>query len=263
MGGVVSEVISEVPQIVTVSALPETQRIENMRINSRKVDARLVDNMPAHDRTAVLCCSGPSLAGTWAVARDEDGDIFTVSNAHDFMIERGIIPLAHMDCDPRPHKAAMVTPNELVCYWIASCIDPNYLDKLAGHHVALWHLHNGPEVQTALFDEIEPNGWLLIGGGSIGLRAVSLLYSQGYRKFSIHGMDCSHDDGAHHAAPHTGKNAQPTIRVRCGGKWFHTTSSLVDYARQFLDDLRLWPGASFKMHGNGMLQEMCKRENHQ
>ena len=248
--------IKEVPTINSVSARPEDERIENMRINSKMVDQRLCDNIPPHDRTAILYCSGPSLKATWSL--DEDGDRLTVSNAHDFMISKGVYPLAHMDCDPRPHKHEMVTPNGLVQYWLASCCHPQYIEKLNGFDVALWHLHNGPETQDALFNEIEPDGWLLVGGGSIGLRAISLLYSQGYRNFSIHGMDCSYLNGEHHASFHTGKNDSQVIKVRCGERWFEASLSMIDYARQFLDDLRLWEGSTFKMQGDGLLQEMCK-----
>jgi hypothetical protein len=31
---------------------------------------------------------------------------------------------------------------------------------------------------------------------------------------------------------------------------------MVDYARQFLDDLRLWHGATFRVHGDGLLAHM-------
>ena len=250
-----------VPDIVTISALPESERIANMRANSRRIAKRLAEGVPAHDRKAVLCCSGPSLGDTWpAVANDWllGSDIFTVSNAHDFLIGKGVTPAVHMDCDPRPHKCAMVTPIRACKYWIASCVDPSYIDHINGHDVTLWHLHNGPETQAAFFaDEIfEPGEWLVIGGGSIGLRAISVLYSQGYRTIAIHGMDCSYGDQSH-VAPHTGKTRE-ALNIRCGDRWFRTNLSLVDYARQFNDDMRLWPNAKILLHGDGLLQHMNK-----
>ncbi len=255
--------IRELPAITTISAMAESERIEHMRVNSRSVKGRLQDNLPAHDRTAILVCYGPSLKQSWRTLPSEQGDMFTVSGAHKFLFGKGIFPFAHIDCDPRLHKAEqMGNPTYGVKYWMASCVHPYYIEKLRDHDVALWHLHNGPETQDALFNEIEPDGWLLVGGGSVGLRAVSLLYSQGYRKFSVHGMDCSHADGERFAGQHLGKNAQPVIRVRCGERWFDSNLSLIDYARQFLDDLRLWEGASFAFHGDGLLQHMIK-EAHQ
>lgn len=244
--------LAELPPIQTISALPEDERIAHMRANSLNVTKRFQENVPAHDRTAALCCPGPSLSMTWPQI---NGDVFTVSNAHDFLIGKGVVPFAHMDCDPRPHKHLMVMPHPEVQYWIASCIHPNYIDMLDGFDVTLWHLHNGPETEKAFFEgeEFAPGEWLLVGGGSIGLRAVCLLYSQGYRNFEIHGMDCS----GGYVAPHTGKK-RDEITVRCGNVSFRSNLSLIDYARQFLDDMRLWEGATFKMHGNGLLQAMCK-----
>lgn len=251
--------IKELPAIETVSAMEEVERIEHMRLNSKRISARLRDDIPPHGRTAILVCGGPSLNMTCGGIPYENGDIFTVSIAHRLMIERGIVPHAHIDCDPREHKARQIgRPHPSVHYWLASCIHPEYLDKLSDNIVTLWHLHNGPETADALFNEIEPDGWLCIGGGSVGLRAISLLYSQGYRSFSVHGMDCSHAGSERYAGEHLGKNAQPVLRVRCGDRWFDSNLSLVDYARQFCDDLRLWEGASFKMHGEGLLQHMIK-----
>ena len=251
--------LAQIKEIVTISALPEEKRIHNMRVNSALVEKRLVENVPAHDRRAVLCCSGPSLGKTWPIAANEwleDSDLFTVSNAHDFLIGKGVTPTVHMDCDPRPHKYAMVTPNNHVKYWLGSCVDPGYILHLAGHDVTLWHLHNGPETQAAFFadDVFKPGEWLVIGGGSIGLRAICVLYSQGYRKISIHGLDCSHGDESH-VAPHTGK-VRDVINVRCGDRWFKSNFGLVDYARQFNDDMRLWPDAKITLHGDGLLQHM-------
>jgi hypothetical protein len=251
--------IRELAPIVTISAMAESDRIEHMRVNSKAIKARLQDNIPPHDRTAILVCYGPSLKQTYRTIPAEQGDIFTVSGAHKFLFEKGIFPFAHIDCDPRPHKTEqMGFPVRGVKYWMASCVHPSYIEKLRDQDVALWHLHNGPETQDALFNEIEPDGWLLLGGGSVGLRAVSLLYSQGYRKFSVHGMDCSHADGERFAGQHLGKNAQPVQKVRCGERWFDSNLSLIDYARQFLDDLRLWPSAEFSFHGDGLLQHMIK-----
>ncbi len=66
-------------------------------------------------------------------------------------------------------------------------------------------------------------------------------------------MDCS----GGYVAAHTGKK-RDEISIRCGDTWFRSNLSLIDYARQFLDDMRLWQGATFKMHGNGLLQAMCR-----
>lgn len=247
-----------VPAIQSIPAWSESARFENVKSNCRKISGRLQDGLPAHKRTAVLVCYGPSLKDTWHVARDTKGDVFTVSAAHGFMIDHGVIPYAQIDCDPRPHKAAQFgTPHHGVKYWLGSCVHPDYLDRLVTHHIQLWHLHNGEEAANNIWS-IEPEAWLCVGGGSVGLRSISLLYTQGYRHFEIHGMDCSNaQTGEMYAGKHLGKD-RATLNVRCGDKWFVSTLSMIDYARQFLDDLRLWPGATFRVHGNGLLAHMVQ-----
>ena len=251
--------VPELPAIRSFAAWDENTRFEHVKINCRRVKNRLRDQIPAHDRTAIIACYGPSLKDTWQVAAATKGDIFTVSAAHGFMLERDVVPYAQIDCDPRPHKALQFgTPFLPVRYWLGSCIHPDYIDRLANHYVSLWHLHNGPESADNIWS-LEPDAWLCVGGGSVGLRSISLLYSQGYRHFEIHGMDCALGGGELYAGLHLGKQHRTTIRVRCGDRWFESTISMIDYARQFLDDLRLWDGATFRVHGPGLLAHMINQ----
>ena len=57
-----------------------------------------------HKRPASIVCYGPSLIDTWEdikLEKEAGNFIVTVSGAHDFLIERGIIPDVHIECDPR------------------------------------------------------------------------------------------------------------------------------------------------------------------
>jgi len=58
-----------------------------------------------NDKWASIVCYGPSLADTWKVIKRP---IVTVSGAHDYLVDRGIVPDFHVDCDPRAHKARML-----------------------------------------------------------------------------------------------------------------------------------------------------------
>lgn len=257
------EPLFEIGAIETVSAMSDAERNANVVINCEKVKARLQDNQPAHKRKAHLVCYGPSLNETWPVikaAYEAHQDIITVSGAHKFLIERGIIPTIHIDCDPRARKALQFgEPHGEVKYWMGSCVDPSYIEILKGHDVSLWHNHNGYESEF-IWDH-EPNSWMLIGGGSVGLRAISLLYSQGYRDFEIHGMDCSfRDEEFRHAGDHMAPKPKNIMRVKCKDRWFVSSASFIDYARQFVDDLRLWPNATFRLHGDGLLQYMQRSD---
>lgn len=247
-----------ITRIRSTTAVTNDERNENVRQNCARIDARLPIKIHPHDNIAHLACFGPTLDDTWpelALAKARGQRVFTVSGAHDFLIERNIIPLAHMDCDPRPHKAEMITPHSDVTYWLASCISPKYLDKLDGHDVLLWHSYNGKESEEAF--RIDPGHKMIIGGGSIGLRAMSVLYCRGYRTFEIHGMDCSFKNDEHHAGPHLGTNhtAAPVI---CGNRTFQANAVMLLYARYFHKQLQMMPDAKINLHGDGLLQHMMR-----
>lgn len=255
-----ADLLLPVTKIRSTSAVTDVERNDNMVANSARIPNRLEIGIEPHDRTAHLVCFGPSLKQTWpeiAIARHMEGhDVFTVSGAHRFMIDRGIIPVAHLDCDPRPHKALQIgDPHPSVKYWLASCVSPSYLDRLEGHHVELWHSYNGEASRIAF--KIDPKQKMIVGGGSIGLRAMSVLYARGYRKFEIHGLDSSFAGGEHHASEHLGKHPEATP-VKCGDRWFDTSAVLILYARFFNKQLTMMPDAVINLHGDGLLQHMTK-----
>jgi hypothetical protein len=251
-------------RIHVTSAVTDTERHDNVIVNCQRVSKRLAvakGACPAHERLAVLACFGPSLRETWpaiAMAQVNGADIFTVSGSHQFLIDRGVIPVAHMDCDPREHKAFQFgEPDHRVKYWIGSCVHPTYIKRLEGHDVTLWHCYN-KEASREIF-KLDPGHEMVVGGGSIGLRALSVLYCQGYRRFEIHGMDsCSSSSGEHHAGFHYAK--YPGVaEIQCGDKWFLATAIHVAYARYFFKSQKMLKGATFAFHGNGLLAEMVKQ----
>jgi hypothetical protein len=250
--------ILQIGHITSISAMDDVRRNENVKRNCKRILKRVRDGVQPHNLTAHIVCFGPSLAASWPALVNKQ-DVYCVGAAHDFIISKGIVPYASIDCDPRARIVDQITPHESVRYWLASCVDPSYIQKLRGHHVELFHLHNGANSADYIWS-IEPDAWVLVGGGSVGLRLISLLYARGYRRFSIHGMDSSYAVNLEYAGPHVDQKPKPTIRVKPEGskRWFRSNPSLVDYARQFLDDLRLWEGSSFEFHGDGLLQEMVK-----
>ena len=58
-----------------------------------------------NDRWVSIVCYGPSLLDTWKTIKRP---MVTVSGAHDFLVDKGITPDWHIDCDPREHKAKML-----------------------------------------------------------------------------------------------------------------------------------------------------------
>jgi hypothetical protein len=219
-----------------------------------------------HDRVALVMCYGPSLQDTWenAVVEKEvikNADIVSVSGAHDFLIEKGLIPKYHIECDPREHKGGMIArKHPKVQYLMASVCHPNVVKKVAGENLTLWHMNEGEQSLQIL--DIEPNSLLIPGGGSVGLRAIPLLYVKGYRRFIIHGMDCSFRGDDTHAGRHTGKKVD-RIEIRCAdGKKFITAPVLITYKRSFAELVQPHVGDADKieiiLRGDGLLQHWLR-----
>lgn len=256
-GEAVPPPLFRVGHIRTIPAASEQERNANLVLNSARVPER-VPEREAHERVAVLCCYGPSLRDTWPViAMDKfrGHDVFSVSGAHDFLVDHNVIPFGHLDCDPRERKAKLLNkPQADTEYWLASCVHPAYLDRLEGHKVSLWHAMNTSK--SLLWDRVGDDEWFVVGGGCIGLRALSVLHIAGYRKFQIHGFDCSFgEDGAEHAGDHNGV-LNNKMRVRIKDRWFDTSAGLISYARQFEKICPMMPEATFEFHGQGLFQTM-------
>jgi hypothetical protein len=255
-------------------AVADEIRNEQMRTNVGLVSKRLKVRNPLepHNRVAIILCYGPSLEETWQTAilekqaldAEKGADLVSVSGAHDYLIARGVVPKYHIECDPRKHKGDMLTkPHRNTEYLMASCVHPDVIGKLVARKrkVRLWHLNNGDGSLAAAM-EADKNAVLIGGGGSVGLRAIPVLMAMGYRRFIVHGMDCSHRGDASHAGHHTGKKTD-RIEVRCHSchRHFITSPVLVTYQRNF-DDLRQYIGDPSKdptkieiiLRGDGLLQ---------
>lgn len=210
------------------------------------------------DRKINIACYGPSLALTF---RDIRGPVMSVSGAHDFLRSKGITSIWHVDCDPRPHKAEMVTPNADTKYLMATVCHPDFWAKLKGKRVNLWHCINGDDMETVKWvAEHNPQGLgSLIGGGStVGMRAMNVAAALGFRRFDVYGMDCSYEDKPH-AGPHGGKR-QEEVLVRVGNRQFKTTPQLLQAAREMEMFLQEYD-AEVTFHGDGLVQETARALN--
>ena len=208
------------------------------------------------DRKISIVCYGPSLNDTW---KDIKGPILTVSGAHDYLREKGVTPAWHVDCDPRIHKALMLKrPSINTLYLMASCCHPQFWKTLKGYNVKLWHLINGNDLVTPTWiREHHPEGLdCMMGGGStVGMRALEVACAMGFRRFDIHGMDCSFKE-RRHAGAHGG-NPQAEIIVKAGERAFKTTPQMYEAAREMEQFIRN-VDADVSFHGDGLMQETAR-----
>jgi hypothetical protein len=238
--------------VPTLPAIGPGEYMDNMQASVAHGFPMLKPAKRFKEATLTLACYGPSLIDTWTHVAHP---LMTVSGAHDFLISGGITPDYHVECDPREHKAKFVeNAKDGVEYLIASCCHHKMFENLKARNVTLWHGYG--------FDE--PNAWVkergeeLIGGGSTaGLRALEVAGKLGYRKFAIHGMDCSYAE-AKHAGAHPNETER-VIEIKVNGRSFKTSPQLYESAREFVElVLKLRADIQVTMYGDGLLQELLK-----
>ncbi len=205
------------------------------------------------DGPIAIICSGPSLRDTWEEIK-EFPIVLTCSGAHDFMIERGIIPRYHMETDPRAHKATF-TKNARgdVTYLIGSNCHPDVFANLKDCDVRIWHV-TGNELHNI------PRGhWMMTGGCNVGLRALVMARLLGYVDIHVWGMDCSSDaEEVFHANFHPNEPKKKGHRiVKVGEREFFSSDVFIECARQFFKETMLLSDARVTLHGDGLLQALA------
>lgn len=204
-----------------------------------------------------VVCSGPTLAATWREVK-KFPVILTCSGAHNFLIEKGIIPTYHAEADPRQHKCEFVkTPHKDVEYLIASCCHADLFRALVEYKLRIWHVL-GRGTERELPSVYPPGHHVVTGGSNVGLRCLVLARMLGHSIIHVFGMDCSSDKRAFHIGDHPNEPKSSGLQeVKLGDKTFVTTQVFLFYANQFFHEIEQLPDCQFFMHGDGLLQNLA------
>lgn len=190
---------------------------------------------------------GPSLKQTWEQLKDFDGPIWTVSKAHDFLLERGITPTYHTDIDFREHKAhfnKIVSPNTK--YVLSTQVHPKYTAMLPSSNLEMFAT-NVPGTEPS------PGYPVFDAQFDVGLQVAYLAYKQGFREQHWFGLDASYDDEGSHAGSHEGVKSMK-ILVEVGGRVYTSSQLLVRQALFCERMLCQFPFVNPTIHGDGMLR---------
>lgn len=248
------------PAFSAIPTLHDCETAENVTENVRSALSRgLPELRSCSPRPGVFSVvgGGPSLARTYHLL---EGRIAAGNGAHNYLIERGVIPYWAAVMDPTDLMVDLIDPHPEVMYFFASCVHPRLFDKFKNHpHVVLWHTSclAGDELERML---VERGGdWTITGGGStIGLRLINLGYALGFRDFHLHGMDSS-------VLP-TGSHAYPDSDGYLGAELIRGYLTCPVYASQvrefyrMLEKLKTLDPTTFKVFGEGLFQ-YCWREH--
>jgi hypothetical protein len=237
--------------ISRAAASPETIRANVLACLERGLP-ELVLCKP-HKLTMYVAAGGPSLKDTW-----NDLRLYTaaVNHAHDWLIERGVIPHACGLIDPSEVLAAQIKPHRNVTYFVASMCHPAVFDKLKEHKVVVWHASSPGADILSLLPE---SAFLIAGGSSMALRWRNLGYALGFRRFEFHGVDSSFETD-HHVYSH--EQDDDLDIVQWGG--FKSHPALICQASEFfrVHETFQRPGVdqtSVEVRGSGLLPTLWRK----
>lgn len=217
----------------------------------------VANNGEIKTESIAVVCSGPSLKDTWEQVK-MCNHVLTCSGAHDYLIEREIIPHYHMETDPRPHKAVFTrNPDKRTTYLIASSCHPDVFANLKGMDVRIWHVVPENELHRM------PRGhWMITGGCNVGLRALVMARLMGYVDVHVFGMDCCSDEKAiFHVNAHPNEpKAKGRRVVKVGDREFVTSGIFIECARQFFKETMLLSDTRVTLHGDGLLQALATQK---
>lgn len=238
-------------KIVSLRKAISAQDRDNILNNLKKVRGRLRASDAFKSEPIAIVGYGPSLKTTWELLKDYKV-IMTTSGAHNFLIERGVIPTYHVDCDPRAHKAKFTQePHVGVQYLIGSSAHPSIVDQLLNHDIRLWNFDVRPEVDLPPEEEQEATF------GDVGQQAIHIAAKLGYTKYRLFGFDYSFDEFGQHAGEHGNENPSQK-QVQCGNKVFTTNDEFIKTLLQFDLLVQENPDLDIQIHGDGLLSHFLE-----
>jgi hypothetical protein len=223
--------------------------------------------IPRHE-PLVIVGNGPSLRHEIhdIKKRQQQGaKLICVNGAHDWLIERDVIPWAAAFMDVDPLVADFVrSPRHDIVYFVASQCDPVVFDALDGCDVVVWHCWEGMGEESVVRREMDARGipWALIPGGpSVGLRCINLGAIMGWRELHVYALDCCFEGRRQHTNQQ-GSEYDKHLIVHVNGREFQTAVGLVRQARAFEGYVNEWndcfPGVDLWLHGGGLITAMMQ-----
>lgn len=160
---------------------------------------------PPHGEVACIVCGGASLDDT----EDElvrlwhgGAKIITVNGSYQWCLDRHIKPHAQVVVDARETSARFVQPDYPgVRYLLASQCHQATWDAVKGRPlVGVWHSLTKSDPGAEILDAYYLGNWCpVVGGTTVGTRAIGLARTLGFLRMHLFGMDACYLRGQGHA----------------------------------------------------------------
>jgi uncharacterized Rossmann fold enzyme len=228
--------------------------------NSRR-PLKWVYTVPEHDGHAVIVGGGPSIQdymGSIRWRKSLGQKVFALNNAAKHLHEAEIVPDYQVMIDARPGNVKYVGYAKK--YLLASQCHPLVFEAAPEEHTMLWHpvIEGVLDAQNPLPMGLVQQSHTLIGGGTtVGLSAMCLAYTMGYRKLHLYGYDSSHRGESGHAYPQPDNSSEVMCRVTSFGKVYHSTLTMAKQAELFptVANNLIERGCIITMDGDGLLPD--------
>ena len=227
-----------------------------------------------NDGYFVIVGSGPSVTSFLdeiKAERTKGRPICAVKGTHDWLIDNGLEPDLFLTLEPRARP--LKHTSKRTTYLIASRCPPELFDQLKDKEVIIWHAAASkpsdalvPDKDELTWDELDLTdecqpwkGRFGVGGGTTsGLRAITIGFLLGFRKFILYGFDSCLDKDRH-TKRFTGENIGESklIDVIVGGKRFWCNGSMAQQAMEFQEMYKM-PNISIEAKGDGLIAAIIK-----
>ena len=242
--------------IVPVAVVPNTSTDvgdAQIRANGR-LRLPWLESIPAHDGVAVICGGGPSLADSVEEIRGQGGTIFGLNGAAIFLAERRIPVDYQIIIDAREATSGLVAA-EARHRLYSSQVHPS----TARHADCLFHLANVGIEDLLPPERVAEGGYALVGGGvSVGITALTVAYTLGFRKLRLYGYDSSNRGEARHAYAQPLNDDMPEMAVEWGDKVYRCSMPMKLQADAFFRyaEALQEAGCEIDVRGEGLLPAM-------
>lgn len=174
------------------------------------------------------------------------GSVMAINGAHDWLIDRGVVPDFAFMLDPQPHLAELFRPHPGIKYLVATVCDPETFAALDGYDVTVFHAPQGEEVNEPLS---------IPGGPTAMARSPLMAATLGYRDVTLYGADSCYF-GATHIYSNT-PDRDP-MQVRCDGKVWDTCLGLVAQAEYLAELIPAMGCVPTRLAGEHLAQSMLR-----
>lgn len=232
-----------------------TDTVRQNILHASQRDLEWLALLPETDQECLIVAGGPSLTADIEKVRKRHkagAYILALNGAARFLNLHSIIPDALIVLDARPNKNNDFLRCETKKLFLASQCDKTLFDQFDPHHTVLFHIDT-PNIGSYVPGkrQIQAIG----GGANVGLIALSLAYTRGFRKLHLYGYDSSYQDNVHHAYTQTANDMDQAINAIAKGRTFKAAPWMIYQVEQFqiLLPQLINLGCDVTVHGEGLL----------